>query len=116
MHSQSMTNNAVVVGGGIAGTVAALALRNAGFAPTVYESHPRGADERGAFLTLAGNGQAALRALDLDPAALLAAGYPTPTLAMGNGAGRHYADLPLGPGTRTIRRAGRQGGDGCRVG
>ncbi|GAA0801716.1 FAD-dependent oxidoreductase [Spirilliplanes yamanashiensis] len=101
----------VVIGGGIAGTVAAIALQRAGFAPAVHEAHPRSADERGAFLTLAVNGQRALRALGLDPAEVLAAGYPTPTVAMGNGAGRHWADLPLGGPTpdglvtRTIRRA-----------
>jgi FAD-dependent urate hydroxylase len=110
MYSQDMTRNVIIAGGGIAGTVAALALRRAGLAPTVHEAHPAGADDRGAFLTVAVNGQAALAALGLDPAAL-AAGFPTPTLTMTNGAGRWYADLPLGGRTgdglvtRTIRRA-----------
>ena len=35
---------AIVVGGGIAGPVAALALRKAGIAATVYEAYPSTAD------------------------------------------------------------------------
>jgi len=107
-----MTKTAIVAGGGIAGTVAAIALQRAGWQPRLLESRPEGAaDERGAFLTVAINGLAALRALDLDPARVLAAGFATPTLAMVNGAGRRLALLPLGgPApdgtvTTTIRRA-----------
>ncbi len=106
-----MTSNAIVAGGGIAGTVAAIALHRAGFAPVVYEARAADADERGAFLTVAVNGLAALRLLDLDPAEVLAAGYPTPRLRLGNGSGRVLADLPLGgpaadgTTTTTIRRA-----------
>lgn len=107
-----MTKTALVAGGGIAGTVAAIALHRAGWQPRLFESRPEGeADERGAFLTVAVNGLAALRALDLDPARVLAAGFATPSMAMTNGAGRTLAVLPLGgPApdgtvTTTIRRA-----------
>ncbi len=102
---------ALIAGGGIAGTVAAIALDRAGWAPRIFEAHPRGADERGAFLTVAVNGLAALRMLDLDPQAVLAGGFATPTMAMVNGAGRQLAVLPLGgpdpegTTTTTIRRA-----------
>jgi 2-polyprenyl-6-methoxyphenol hydroxylase-like FAD-dependent oxidoreductase len=102
---------ALIAGGGIAGTIAAIALHRAGYTSQIYEAYPRDADERGAFLTVAVNGLAALRALDLDPAELLAAGYATPTLRLGNGAGRLLAELPLGgpepdgTTTTTIRRA-----------
>src|SRR5690349_7042608 len=97
MDSHCMTKPvALIAGGGIAGTVAALALHRAGWAPRVFEARPPGADERGAFLTVAVNGLSALRALDLDPAAVTAAGFPTPTLTMLNGAGRRLAVLPLG--------------------
>src|SRR5262245_25897861 len=112
MHSQSMTKTALVAGGGIAGTVAAIALHRAGWQPRLFESRPAGvADERGAFLTVAVNGLAALRALDLDPEKVLAAGFPTPSLAMVGRGGRRLAVLPLGgPAadgtvTTTIRRA-----------
>jgi len=102
---------AIIAGGGIAGTVAAIALHRAGFTALLQEAYPADTDERGAFLTVAVNGLAALRALDLDPAELLAAGYPTPTVRLGNGAGRVLATLPLGgpqpdgTTTTTIRRA-----------
>jgi 2-polyprenyl-6-methoxyphenol hydroxylase-like FAD-dependent oxidoreductase len=77
----------------------------------VHEAYPEDADERGAFLTVAVNGLAALRSLGLDPAEVLAAGYPTPRLRLSNGAGRRLADLPLGGPTAdgtvttTIKRA-----------
>ena len=106
-----MTKTAIVTGGGIAGTIAAIALQRAGFTPLVHEAYPADADERGAFLTVAVNGLAALRALGLNPAELLAAGYPTPRLVLSNGAGRRLADLPLGGPTAdgtvttTIKRA-----------
>ena len=41
MHSQLMTKNAIVAGGGIAGAVAAIALHRAGYTPVVYEAHGR---------------------------------------------------------------------------
>jgi FAD-dependent urate hydroxylase len=108
-----MTKNgtAIIAGGGIAGTVAAIALHQAGFTPLIHEAYPKDADQRGAFLTVAVNGLAALRALALDPAEVLAGGYPTPTLRLGNGAGRRLAELPLGAPqpdgttTTTVRRA-----------
>jgi len=106
-----MTKTAVVAGGGIAGTVAAIALQDAGFAPTIHEAHERAADERGAFVTVAFNGLAALRTLGLDPAAVFAAGFPTSTMVLRNAAGRRLARLPLGgpdpdgTTTMTIRRA-----------
>nr|WP_323747496.1 FAD-dependent oxidoreductase [Catenulispora rubra] len=50
----------LIIGGGIAGTAAALALHQAGFEPTVYEAHPDNGEDLGAFLTLASNGMRAL--------------------------------------------------------
>jgi FAD-dependent urate hydroxylase len=106
-----MTKSAIIAGGGIAGTVAALALHRAGCTPLIHEAHPRDADERGAFLTVAVNGLEALRTLDLDPAEVLAAGFATPSMALRNSAGKLLAELPLGGpladgvSTTTIRRA-----------
>src|SRR3954469_25121452 len=106
-----MTKTALVAGGGIAGAVAAIALHRAGWTPRIFEAYPEGADQRGAFLTVAVNGLSALPALDLDPARVLEAGFATPTLTLGNGAGRRLAVLPLGgptadgTTTTTIRRA-----------
>src|SRR5690349_16226570 len=112
MDSHCMTKPiALVAGGGIAGTVAALALQRAGWAPRVFEARSPDAGELGAFLTVAVNGLSALRALDLDPSVVTAAGFPTPQLTMLNGSGRHLAVLPLGgpaedgTTTTTIKRA-----------
>jgi 2-polyprenyl-6-methoxyphenol hydroxylase-like FAD-dependent oxidoreductase len=51
---------AVVIGGGIAGPVTALALRKAGIEAQVYESYPSGADGVGGTIAVAPNGIAAL--------------------------------------------------------
>ncbi|WIM95582.1 NAD(P)/FAD-dependent oxidoreductase [Actinoplanes oblitus] len=101
-----MTKTAAVIGGGIAGTAAAIALRHAGFDPVIHERHQRGvADERGAFLTVAVNGLAALRSLGLDPEKVLAKGFPTPVMALRGASGRVLAEMSLGRETRTVRRA-----------
>lgn len=106
-----MTKTAAVIGGGIAGTATAIALRQIGWAPVIYESGAPGDEWRGAFLTLAVNGVNALRSLGLDPAAVLARGFATPRLELCGAAGRPLADLPLGGPlpdgtvTTTIRRA-----------
>lgn len=54
------TRTALVIGGGVAGPVAALALRRAGIEATVYEAYPHLADGIGGTLALAPNGLAAL--------------------------------------------------------
>ena len=53
---------AIVVGGGIAGPVTAIALRKAGIEATVYEAYEGTAEGIGGALTLAPNGIAALDA------------------------------------------------------
>jgi 2-polyprenyl-6-methoxyphenol hydroxylase-like FAD-dependent oxidoreductase len=52
---------AVVIGGGIAGPVTALALRMAGIETTVHEAYEHSADGVGAALMIAPNGLNALR-------------------------------------------------------
>ena len=70
------TRTALVIGGGIAGPAAAMALQKAGIDPVVYEAHPTGADGVGVFLTLGSNGVDALRVLDADEPALARASRP----------------------------------------
>jgi FAD-dependent urate hydroxylase len=60
-----MTRTALIIGGGIAGPVTAMALQKAGFDAAVYEAHPERADGVGGGFTLAPNGLAALDALGL---------------------------------------------------
>ena len=59
------TRTALIIGGGIAGPVTAMALQKAGIDATVYEAHPERTDGAGGGFTLAPNGLAALDALDL---------------------------------------------------
>ncbi|TVT09091.1 monooxygenase [Amycolatopsis bartoniae] len=68
-----------MIGGGVAGTAAALGLREAGFDPVVFEAQTGGAEHLGAFLTLARNGAAALAQLDAADA-VTQAGFPLHTI------------------------------------
>jgi FAD-dependent urate hydroxylase len=101
---------ALVIGGGIAGPVAAMALQRAGIQATVYEAQPRGAEGIGIFLTLASNGIDALRTIEADKRAV-AAGFPTPGILLRSTTGKHLGTartgLPLPDGTtsHTMKRA-----------
>ena len=86
---------ALIVGGGVAGPVAAMALRQAGIDSVVYEAYAGGADDAGAFLTFASNGLDALRTIDAHHL-VLAEGFPTPRMTIQNGNGKHLGDVPLG--------------------
>jgi FAD-dependent urate hydroxylase len=86
---------AIIVGGGLAGTATALALHRAGIDATVHESAPSSADDVGAWLTLAGNGLDALATLGLaDDVA--AAGFPTPRMTLRTGNDRELLDFASG--------------------
>src|SRR5437879_5133773 len=56
----STTRTALVIGGGIAGPAAAMALRQAGIEATVYEAYDGSADRVGGALSIAPNGLTAL--------------------------------------------------------
>ncbi|MFF7648983.1 FAD-dependent monooxygenase [Streptomyces sp. NPDC007983] len=104
----SGVRTALVIGGGVAGPVAALALGEAGIAATVYEAYPSAADGVGAWLGLAPNGQAALATVGAD-AAVKAVGQPVPGMVMADGAGNHLArfgGFPELPATLTLPRDG----------
>lgn len=97
-----------VIGSGIAGTVAALALQKAGLSPHVYEARSSAPVTEGAFLTLAVNGVEALAELGLD--ARTFGGFDTPRFALELGDGTCLAEMPNGPVnahgvSQTIRRA-----------
>ncbi|MER6134144.1 FAD-dependent oxidoreductase [Streptomyces sp. NPDC001815] len=85
----------LVIGGGIAGTAAALALHKAGSDVTVYEAHPESAEDIGAFLTLASNGMRALAQIDAS-AAVTAIGFPLRSMRVLDGTGATVAQVPLG--------------------
>jgi 2-polyprenyl-6-methoxyphenol hydroxylase-like FAD-dependent oxidoreductase len=64
----SAASTALVIGGGIAGSVTATALRQAGIAATVYEAYPAPSDGIGGDLAVAANGMRALRIIGADDA------------------------------------------------
>lgn len=104
------TRTAVVIGGGVAGPVAAMALQRAGMESTIYEAHPGTADDVGAFLTLQINGIDALRAIDAyTPVAGL--GFATPTMRFRSGNGKLLGEVgtgaprPDGTVSVTLRRS-----------
>ena len=103
------TETALVIGGGIAGPVAAMALQKGGIDAVVYEAHPTAADRVGAFLTVASNGVDALRVLGADRP-VLAAGFPTPRITLRSGGGKRLGEsriggvLPDGTTSHTIKR------------
>jgi FAD-dependent urate hydroxylase len=101
---------ALIVGGGIAGPVAAMALRQAGIESVVYEAYSSDADDAGAFLTFSSNGLDALCTIDAHHV-VLAEGFPTPRMTIQSGTGKHLGDVPNGgmlpDGTvsQTLKRA-----------
>ncbi|MFJ1748135.1 FAD-dependent monooxygenase [Streptomyces sp. NPDC088116] len=100
---------ALIIGGGIAGPVAAMALRQAGIDAVVHEAHAGGADGVGVFLTLGSNGIDALRVIGADAPAV-AAGFPTKAIDMvsttGKALGQVRTSRPDGDiASRTLKRA-----------
>jgi FAD-dependent urate hydroxylase len=106
----SRAKKALIVGGGVAGPVAAMALRQAGIGSVIYEAYAGGADDAGAFLTFASNGLDALRTIDAHHL-VLSEGFPTPRMTIQSGTGKHLGDVPNGgtlpDGTvsQTLKRA-----------
>ena len=101
---------ALVIGGGVAGPVAAVALQRAGLEAVLYEARPDTDDDVGAFLTLQVNGVAALRAVGLGDA-VAGLGFPTPAMRFRSGTGKLLGEVstgePLPDGTVgvTLRRS-----------
>jgi 2-polyprenyl-6-methoxyphenol hydroxylase-like FAD-dependent oxidoreductase len=101
---------ALVIGGGVAGPVAAMALHKAGIETVVAEARPPGTGIDGLFLTLEVNGVDALRAVDADHV-VRELGFATPWIRLRSGTGkvlgRVSTGAPLADGTTavTLRRA-----------
>jgi 2-polyprenyl-6-methoxyphenol hydroxylase-like FAD-dependent oxidoreductase len=97
----------LIAGAGIAGPATAIALRKAGIAAVLYEAYPKDATDAGTFVTIAANGQDALRAIDAH-GPVLDASFPASRMRILDPAGTQVADIPLGrdhPGPRTIIRS-----------
>jgi FAD-dependent urate hydroxylase len=102
--------SALVIGGGIAGPAAAMALQKAGIDAVVYEAYPGPTEGTGAFLTLATNGVGTLRVLGADRAAVAAA-FATTSITLWSGTGKRLGaaavaiTLPDGTTGYTLKRA-----------
>ncbi|MDQ7805582.1 NAD(P)/FAD-dependent oxidoreductase [Amycolatopsis sp. A133] len=101
---------ALIIGGGIAGPVAAMALQKAGIDSVVYEAYRTGADDVGAFMTIMNNGFDALNAVDADKP-VLQASFPADRALFWSGSGKRLGEAPIGGGSagsygpHTIKRA-----------
>lgn len=91
----------LIAGGGIAGTVAAMALQQAGLRPAVYEAFPSGGDDAGAFLTVGANGMLALHQLAADEL-VARAGFPITAIDLIDDRGRRIAKVPIGGPVSTM--------------
>jgi 2-polyprenyl-6-methoxyphenol hydroxylase-like FAD-dependent oxidoreductase len=94
----------IVVGGGVAGTATALALLNVGIEAEVYEAHPSGGADGGAFLTMMRNGMAALAAIGAAEA-VRAVSFPARAVALSDAQGRRLGHRPIEGPARTLTRA-----------
>lgn len=88
-----MTNvrTALVIGGGIAGPVTAMALQKAGIEARVHEAHPRNSDGIGGSLAIAPNGVAALEVVGAQDAVLA---HAQPILRQAMAVGGKRVELP----------------------
>ncbi|MEU4160739.1 FAD-dependent monooxygenase [Actinoplanes sp. NPDC026670] len=97
-------HNVIVIGGGVAGTATALALREAGITAEVYEAHPSGAADGGAFLTVMRNGMLALAEIGAAEA-VEAVSFPARTVALADEQGNRLGQRPIEGPARTLTRA-----------
>ncbi|MEJ3746584.1 NAD(P)/FAD-dependent oxidoreductase [Actinomycetes bacterium KLBMP 9797] len=85
----------IVIGGGVAGSAAALALRRTGAGVTVYEAYADPAGDVGSFVSLASNGLRGLDALGC-LGEIQRAGVEVPRQRMWSASGRLLGDVPRG--------------------
>ncbi|MFF7408266.1 FAD-dependent monooxygenase [Streptomyces lydicus] len=102
---------ALIIGGGIAGAVTAMALQKAGITSEVFEAYPTGADDVGAFLIVFANGLEALRVIDAH-GPVVDHSFPARRVEFHGNDGARLGERPIagteqgdGLGPRTLRRA-----------
>jgi FAD-dependent urate hydroxylase len=106
------TRSALVIGGGIAGPVAAMALEAAGIGATVYEAYGGTAEGIGGGLSIAPNGLSALAVLEVDDV-VRRIGMPTTGMVIQSWTGKRLAEfgtLPGLPDTQFVWRGDLQRG------
>ena len=92
-----MIRSALVIGGGIAGPVAAMALQKAGIDAVVYEAYPSRAGDAGGGLTLAPNGLDALDVIGVGDL-VRPVGMPTTGIVMQDWKGKRLGEFGNPPG------------------
>ncbi|MFG2717012.1 FAD-dependent oxidoreductase [Streptomyces sp. NPDC048416] len=95
MSTAPRARTALVVGGGIAGPIAAMALRRAGLDAEVYEAHDSRSDGVGAGMSIAPNGVAALDAIGAGDV-VRSVGTPVRSIVVHSGNGRRLAEFATG--------------------
>ena len=94
-NAPNTPRTALVIGCGIGGPVAAMALQKVGIEATVFEAHDGSAERAGSFLNMASNGLDALKAIDAHHE-VLAHGFPTPRMVMWSGTGKRLGEVANG--------------------
>lgn len=87
---------ALIIGGGIGGPMAALALQRAGIEAVVHEAHERPAESLGLFLTLGVNGMRVLRQLGVLDAVMGMDVVATPTMVISSTTGKRLGVVSNG--------------------
>lgn len=95
---------ALIVGGGIAGTATAIALRTVGVSSVICEAYPSGGEDTGAFLTVMHNGMAALHQIEADRA-VIDASHPANGVSLLDASGSQLEQRRIDPPGRTLTRA-----------
>ncbi len=85
----------LIVGGGIAGPVAAMALQRVGIPATVYEAYERTAHGVGSFMNMATNGLDGLRTLGAHEL-VQTRGFPASRMVMWSGTGKKLGEVENG--------------------
>jgi FAD-dependent urate hydroxylase len=104
-----VARKALIIGAGIAGPAAAMALQKAGIDAAVFEARPNDANGVGAFLTVASNGVDALEVLEAPE--VLGRAFTTPFITLRSGTGKYLGrtrtgiELPGGATSQTITRS-----------
>jgi 2-polyprenyl-6-methoxyphenol hydroxylase-like FAD-dependent oxidoreductase len=86
---------ALIVGGGIAGPVAALFLQRAGIEVEIFEAREASNEYASSWLIMASNGLGVLKTLGLDDPAELS-GSPIPRVILSSGKGKRFGEEPNG--------------------
>src|SRR5690606_19391563 len=94
--SRGGSMRAVIIGAGIGGPAAAVALRRAGIEPVLCAARPAPAGSAGLFLSLGINGMHVLRELGLLDAVLRRDVIPSPWLEFTSATGKRLGAVPMG--------------------